>query len=192
MKIETQKLLISTIVFLIIVNIYLFYLLKTKQQNNKADNEQTQTGYFIDGIETQIYTNLALSQKFGYVVDLNDTLRVNQLLCVNYLQINDSVPSPQDFLYELDESDSSFNLLSSKPYGSQTQFEFVQRNFKTKMLFIKTNFMSNKEHGCYSSSIVFKSRDANGNVSSDVPQETMEYFFEKFLSQVAEKGQQIK
>lgn len=192
MKIETQKLLISTIVFLIIVNIYLFYLLKTKQQNNKADNEQTQTGYFIDGIETQIYTNLALSQKFGYVVDLNDTLRVNQLLCVNYLQINDSVPSPQDFLYELDESDSSFNLLSSKPYGSQTQFEFVQRIFKTKMLFIKTNFLSNTEQGCYSSSIVFKSRDANGNVSSDIPEETLDYFFERFLSQVGENPQQIK
>jgi hypothetical protein len=192
MKIETQKLLISAIVFLIIVNIYLLYLLLIKQQNNEADKEQTQTGYIVDGIETQVYTNLGLSQKFGYVVDLNDTLRVNQLLCVNYLHINDSVPSPQDFLYELDEGDSSFKLLSNKPYGSQTQFEFVQRNFKTKMLFIKTNFMSNKERGCYSSSIVFKSRDANGNVSSDMPQETMEYFFEKFLSQVAEKGQQIK
>ncbi len=169
------------ILLLLLFNGYLAYLLKTQDQIDNSAKESN-NGFYVNGLETKAISNADYNKKTGYMVNVKDTILINQHLCISYLLTEDSSTVPQNYLYELNEVDSTFILLNKKTYNNDGHFEYIQRSFQTKLLFLRTKFPEDINIGSLASVIIIKARDSDGVLSSDISEEKIHYFFERFFT----------
>lgn len=166
----------------LLLNTVLVYKLLITTRPTHANKTQSEIfGFYVNGIESRILLNANYTRETGYTAHVNDTVLINQFFGVIRSPIDDTISRPINFLYEFNEIDSTFQLISSKLLGDDT-FEYVVNNSKTKLLFINSQYPLNGKYEDYGSAVELRIQDSLGKLSTSFQENEISDLFHLFIS----------
>lgn len=172
------------IIILGISNLFLIYKLGSILENKKNQEKEDISGFMVNGIISGINTNANFSSNNGHTVKPGDTIFIDHYLKVTNIPDIDDI-EPMNYLFEFNQTDSTFDLISEIPYTGTNYFNYHVENNNTKLLFIQALYPLNNEYISFLSFLELRVIDSLGNLSSTISDEEIDILYKLFPSAIA-------
>lgn len=181
LKSTKRKFQIIIAISLLLNTVLVYKLLITTRPTHANKNQSEIFGFYVNGIVSRISLNANYTRETGYTAHVNDTVLIDHFFGVTRLPNDDTISRPINFLYEFNEIDSTFQLISSKLLGDET-FEYIVNNSKTKLLFIRSQYPLNGKYEDYGSAVELRIQDSLGKLSASFQENEISDLFHLFIS----------
>ena len=171
------------IVILAIANLFLIYKLVFALADKNNHEQKNKSGFYVNGIVSGINTNANFSSNNGYTVKIGDTILIDHYLKVTNIPDIDDI-EPMNYLFEFNQADSSFDLITVMPYTGNNYLDYHVVNNKTKLLFIQAMYPLNSEYISLQSFLEVRVIDSLGTLSPTISGEEIDNLYKLFRSEV--------